>query len=45
MTNTTTACSCGETAPHVIARRETADGIAIQIWHDGAVTGRHGLAP
>jgi len=45
MTNTTTAtCSCGETAPHVIARRETADGIAVQIWHDGAVTGRHGRA-
>lgn len=37
-------CSCGETSPHVVARRETADGIGVWIWHDGAVTGRHGRA-
>lgn len=43
-TTTTTICSCGETTAHVIARRETADGIAVQIWHDGAVTGRYGRA-
>lgn len=39
-----TTCSCGETTPHVIAKRETADGIAVQIWHDGAITGRFGRA-
>lgn len=43
-TNALLTCPCGETAAHVIARRETADGIAVQIWHDGAVTGRHGRA-
>lgn len=37
-------CSCGESAPHVIAKRETADGIGVWIWHDGAITGRHGRA-
>jgi hypothetical protein len=44
MTNTNTGCSCGERGAHVVARRETADGIAVQIWHDGAVTGRYGRA-
>lgn len=44
-TNTnTTACSCGETSPHVVAKRVTADGIGVEIWHDGAVTGRIGQA-
>lgn len=43
-TNNTTTCSCGGSAPHVIAKRETSDGIAVQIWHDGAVTGRYGRA-
>ena len=37
-------CSCGETAPHVIARRRTSDDIAVEIWHDGAITGRLGRA-
>src|SRR5512139_3438245 len=42
---TISTCSCGETSNHVIAKRSTADGIAVQIWHDGMVTGRfgHGL--
>lgn len=40
----TALCSCGESAPHVIATRHTADGIAVQIWHDGCVTGRFGIA-
>lgn len=39
---TTNTCSCGEPSPHVIAKRETADGIGVWIWHDGAITGRHG---
>lgn len=38
----TSLCSCGEAAPHVIANRATADGVAVQIWHDGCVTGRFG---
>jgi hypothetical protein len=37
-------CSCGEIAPHTVMRRTTADGIAIDIWHDGAITGRLGRA-
>jgi hypothetical protein len=37
-------CSCGETLPHVIARRTTADGVSVEVWHDGAVTGRSGNA-
>lgn len=45
-TNATAAhalCSCGESAPHVIARRHTDDGVAVEFWHDGAITGRLGL--
>lgn len=44
MTATNTVCTCGEATPHVIAKRETADGIGVWIWHDGAITGRHGRA-
>ena len=31
-------CSCGCDHPHVIARRETADGKLIHVWSDGDVT-------
>lgn len=31
-------CSCGETAPHVIARRTTEDGTVICFWSDGTPT-------
>jgi hypothetical protein len=44
VTMTANTCSCGESAPHVIANRATADGISVQIWHDGCVTGRFGRA-
>jgi hypothetical protein len=37
-------CSCGESEPHVIARRRTADGIGVDFWHDGAITGLFGRA-
>lgn len=37
-------CSCGDSTPHVIARRETLDGVRVEIWHDGAITGRIGRA-
>ena len=36
-------CSCGETKPHEIARRQTADGITVVFWSDGAISGRLGL--
>lgn len=35
-------CSCGETKPHVIARREAADGVHVLLWDNGAVTGALG---
>lgn len=35
-------CTCGNSEPHVIARRTTSDGVAVEIWHDGAITGRLG---
>ena len=31
-------CSCGCFEPHVIARRETADGRRVKVWSDGMVT-------
>lgn len=37
------SCSCGEAHPHKIARRVTADGIAVEVWSDGAVVGRWGF--
>jgi hypothetical protein len=39
-----TACSCGETRAHVIARRRTADFRDVELWSDGSVTGRFGHA-
>ena len=44
MTGDTLGCSCGDGAPHVVARRCTIDGIPVEIWHDGAITGRMGRA-
>lgn len=41
--NSCTSCTCGDPTPHIIARRTTADGIGIEIWHDGAITGRMGF--
>jgi hypothetical protein len=31
-------CSCGCTEPHVIATRETFDGVQLSIWSDGSIT-------
>lgn len=31
-------CSCGTDRPHQIARRLTADGIAVALWSDGALS-------
>lgn len=33
------SCSCGETTLHIVANRQTFDGIGIAMWCDGAVTG------
>jgi hypothetical protein len=30
-TQVAATCPCGETAPHVIARRQTADGVAVDL--------------
>jgi len=35
-------CSCGEIDLHTIAKRATADGISVEMWSDGAITGRYG---
>lgn len=40
---TAPTCTCGETATHEIARRQTADGATVVLWSDGAVTGRMGF--
>ena len=36
-------CSCGEVAPHRMARRKTLDGIAVELWSDGWLTSRMGV--
>jgi len=37
-------CTCGNTEPHIIARRSTLDGIGIVCWDNGAIVGRFGTA-
>jgi hypothetical protein len=37
-------CSCGHDRAHVISRRLTADGISVELWSDGPITGRFGFA-
>ena len=44
MTNQAAQCSCGERTPHVTMRRVTADSVGVEVWHDGAITGRCGRA-
>lgn len=36
-------CTCGNPKPHTIAHRTTADGIVVQLWDDGAITGAFGV--
>jgi hypothetical protein len=38
------ACPCGETKPHEVARRRTADGKTVALWSDGSVTAALGFA-
>lgn len=37
-------CSCGCSAAHKIARRQTADGIRLDLWSDGGVTSGMGFS-
>lgn len=39
----TPLCSCGCAEPHVVMRRETADGARLAIWNDGALTHANAL--
>lgn len=41
-TATPAPCSCGDATLHEIARRHTADGNAVVLWSDSAITGRLG---
>ncbi len=41
----TESCSCGVAIDHVVARRRTADGEALELWHSGDVSGRFGYPP
>lgn len=36
------SCSCGVAVDHVVARRRTADGETLQLWHSGDISGRFG---
>lgn len=44
MSTNLNSCTCGNDQPHIVARRRTADDVAVEIWHDGAITGRAGRA-
>lgn len=35
-------CACGQTEAHQIARRRTADNLAVVLWSDGRLTGAFG---
>jgi len=39
-----TACTCGSTEPHTVARRRAADGTRVALWSDGSVSGPLGYA-
>ncbi len=39
----TCICSCGESAPHEVARRTTFDGQTVCLWSDGTLTAIMGL--
>lgn len=36
-------CTCGETKPHIIATRTDLDGLAVDMWDDGSITGALGI--
>lgn len=38
-------CSCGLAVEHIVAKRRTADGETVQLWHSGDLTGRFGYPP
>ena len=38
-------CSCGKTEDHVLATRQTVEGVKVQLWSDGTITGLTGTYP
>lgn len=36
-------CSCGEDRPHRVAWRRTSDGVSVELWDSGELTGASGL--
>jgi hypothetical protein len=38
-------CSCGNPQDHVIAKSVTADGVMLERWSNGDITGRMGQYP
>jgi hypothetical protein len=38
-------CTCGKTEDHIIARQLSNDGVRLELWHSGVITGRLGTTP
>ena len=38
-------CSCGNPKDHIIARQLSDDGVRLELWHSGVITGRLGTTP
>ncbi len=38
-------CSCGRTEEHIVARSYTLDGVRVELWSTGDITGRLGAYP
>lgn len=45
MSTAPVVCSCLDPDPHVIARSRTFDGVMLELWSDGDITGRLGRYP
>lgn len=40
-----TLCSCGRPEEHIVARSYTLDGVRVELWSTGDITGRLGAYP
>ena len=38
-------CSCGRSDEHIVARSYTLDGVRVELWSTGDITGRLGTYP
>lgn len=38
-------CTCGRVDDHIIARQLSNDGVRLELWHSGIITGRLGTTP